>query len=116
MAGIVQDGSLRVRPSGGSPDINLKSGGGVPVVLYSNDNLDATQVTNVTFGPAMVGKAHNNAHISDQNGDGVLDQVFHFVQKKTGISCGETTATLSGLTAGGLPFSTTGTINVLGCD
>jgi hypothetical protein len=116
MAGIVQDGSLLVRPSGGSPDINLKSRGGVPVVLYSNDNLDATQVTNVTFGPAMVGKAHNNAHISDQNGDGILDQVFHFAQKNTGISCGETTATLSGLTAGGLPFSTTGTINVLGCD
>ena len=32
MAGLVQAGSLRVRPSGGSPDVNVKSGGVVSVV------------------------------------------------------------------------------------
>jgi hypothetical protein len=116
MAGIVQEGSLRVRPSGGSPDINPKSGGGVSVVLYSNDNLDATQTTNVTFGPNMTGTSHSKLHSSDVDGDGVDDRTMHFAQKKTGIACGDTTATLSGLTADGLPFTTSATINVVGCD
>jgi hypothetical protein len=115
MAGIVQDGSLRVRPSGGSPDINPKSGGGVSVVLYSNDNLDATQTTNVTFGPNMTGTSHSKLHSSDVDGDGVDDRTMHFAQKETGIACGDTTATLSGLTADGLPFTTSATINVVGC-
>lgn len=116
MAGVVQAGSLRVRPSGGSPDVNLKSGGGISVVLYSNDNLDATQATNLAFGPAGAGIMHNAPHVSDVDGDGLDDLVMHFRQRNAGLACGDTSATLTGETGGGHPFSTTATVNIVGCN
>ena len=115
MAGLVQDGSLRVRPSGGSPDVNVKSGGVVSVVLYSNDNLDATQATNLAFGPAGTGIAHSAPHVSDENGDGVDDLVMHFRQRNSGLACGDTSVTLTGETGDGYAFSTTATVNIVGC-
>ncbi len=36
--------------------------------------------------------AHNNPHVSDQNGDNIDDLVVHFRVQDTGISCGDTTA------------------------
>lgn len=115
MAGLVQDGSLRVRPSGGSPDVNIKSGGGVSVVLYSNDNLDATQATNLAFGPAGTGIMHSAAHVSDVDGDGLDDLTMHFRQKNSGLACGDTSVTLTGVTGDGYAFSTTAPINMVGC-
>jgi hypothetical protein len=104
---------LRVRPSGGSPDVNLKSGGSVSVVLYSNSNLDATTVTNLMMGAAT--EAHATIHPEDLDGDGLLDAVLHFPQKNIGLSCGDTTATLNGQTPDGRSFSATGAVNVVGC-
>lgn len=95
--------------------VNVKSNGVIPVVLFSNDTLDATQVSNITFGPAGVGIAHNTAHVSDENGDGVDDLVMHFRQKDTGIACSDTSAILHAETVDGLPISATSTINVVGC-
>lgn len=108
--GQVVVGDVRVQSN-----INVKSGGLVPVVLYSNDSLDATQVTNITFGPATVAIAHKAPHISDENGDGLDDLVMHFSQNETGIACGDTSAILNAETDDGLPFSATATINVVGC-
>ncbi len=113
--GSVVIGQARARPSGGSPDVNLRSGGCVSVVLYSNDSLDATQVSNPTFGPTSTGLCHNNPHISDQNGDGVDDLVMHFRQRDIGLSCGDTSAILNAETGDGLPFSATVTVNTVGC-
>ncbi|MGI9307909.1 MAG: hypothetical protein ACR2P6_01525 [Gammaproteobacteria bacterium] len=115
MAGLVQDGSLRVHPSGGSPDVNVKSNGKIPVVLYSNDNLDATQVTNVAFGPGGATPAHGSGHASDENGDGLDDLVIHVSQKAAGLACGDTTVTLTGETGDGYPISATSPVNVVGC-
>jgi len=95
--------------------MNVKSNGVVPVVLYSNDSLDATQVTNISFGPAAVGIAHKAAHTSDENGDGIDDLVMHFKQKETGIACGDTSAILNAETAGGLPFTATASVSLVGC-
>jgi len=116
MTGAVQAGSLRVRPSGGSPDVNIKSGGGVSVVLYSNENLDATQAMNLAFGPGGAGIMHSAPHVSDVDGDGLDDLVMHFRQRNTGLACGDASATLTGETGDGQPFSTTATVNVVGCD
>ena len=116
MAGLVQDGSLRVRPSGGSPDVNVRSGGNVSVVLFSNDNLDATQATNLAFGPAGTGIAHAAPHVSDVDGDGLDDLTMHFRQRNSGLACGDTSATLTGLTGDGYAFSATAPVNVVGCD
>ena len=115
MAGLVQDDSLRVHPSGGSPDVNVKSNGKIPVVLYSNDNLDATQVTDLAFGPGGAEPVHTGGHVSDENGDGLDDLVIHVSQKAAGLACGDTTTTLSGLTADGFPFTATAAVNVKGC-
>jgi hypothetical protein len=116
MAGAVQAGSMQVRPSGGSPDINIKSGGGVAVALFSNEHFDATQATNLAFGPAGVGIVHNAAHVSDIDGDGLDDLTMHFKQKDSGVACGDTSASLTGDTGGGDPFATSAPINVVGCN
>ncbi len=117
IVGAVQAGALRVRPSGGSPDINVKSGGSVSVVLYSSDNFDATQATKLAFGPGGAQLVHRNGpHVSDVDGDGLDDITMHFRQRDTGVACGDTSASLSGLTGDGQPFSTSATINVLGCN
>jgi hypothetical protein len=115
MAGAVQAGSLRVRPSGGSPDVNIRSAGTVSVVLYSNDNLDATQATNLAFGPAGAGITHAAAHASDENGDLVDDLVMHFRQRDSGLACGDTSVSLSGNTGDGHPFTTSAPVNIVGC-
>ena len=111
----MQDGSLQVHPSGGSPDVNVKSNGSIPVVLYSNANLDATQATNIAFGPGGATPAHAGGHASDQNGDGVDDLVIHISQKAAGLACGDTSVTLTGVTGDGYAFSTTAAVNVTGC-
>jgi hypothetical protein len=115
MASVVQSGSMLVHPSGGSPDINVKSNGSIPVVLYSNANFDATQATNIAFGPGGATAIHAGGHASDQNADGVDDLVVHISQKAAGLGCGDTSATLTGVTGDGYAFSTTAAVNVKGC-
>lgn len=110
MAGLVQAGSLEV-----ISNVNVKSNGKIPVVLYSNDNLDATQVTNLAFGPGGAEPAHGAGHASDKNGDGVDDLKIHVSQKAAGLACGDTTVTLTGLTADGYPFTATAPVNLKGC-
>ena len=116
MAGLVQAGSLQVRPSGGSPDVNIKSGGNIAVVLYSNDDLDATQATNLAFGPPGATIAHNAPHDSDVDGDGLDDLTMHFRQRNSGLACGDTSVTLTGETGDGSPFSASAPVNMVGCD
>jgi hypothetical protein len=110
LAGAVQAGSVAV-----NNDINPKSNGVVSVDLYSNDNFDATQATNLAFGPGAADITHNSAHAKDLNGDGVDDLQMHFRQKDANLICGDTSASLTGNTGGGDPFATSAPVLVK-CD
>jgi hypothetical protein len=106
----VQAGSAEV-----NNDVNIKSNGVVSVNLYSNDNFDATQATDLAFG-AATNLAHKAAHAVDLNGDGVDDLQMHYRAKDAALVCGETSVTISGNTGGGDPFSTSAPVNVVGCN
>jgi hypothetical protein len=110
IAGAVQAGSVEV-----NNDINPKSNGVISVNLYSNDNFDATQATNLAFGPGAADITHNSAHAKDLNGDGVDDLQMHFRQKDAALACGDTSASLTGNTGGGDPFATSAPVLVK-CD
>lgn len=108
---------IDIKPSDSRNRINLKSKGVTPVAILSTDDFDAGQVDpdTVTFGPDNAAATNKVAHIEDVDGDGDYDQVFYFKTQETGIACGDTEATLSGQTFGGLAIWGTDTIRTIGC-
>jgi len=77
-------------------------------------DFDATDVApaSVRFGPSP--GAIDPASTPDLNvnvdHDGIDDATFEFLTSDVGISCGETSATLTGETTGGQPFEGTDSI------
>ena len=96
---------LDIKPGSDPNTINSKSMGLVPVAILGSDEFDVSTVdkTTVTFGPGAAAAVHDG-HLEDVNDDGLLDLVFHFVQKDTGLSPGDTEADLNGVTLDGTPF------------
>ncbi len=79
-------------------------------------DFDAWEVdeTTVVFGP-LAAAPEGSAHAEDVDGDGDLDMVLRFRVRATGISCGDTGATLSGETLAGEAFEATDSVFVQGC-
>jgi Divergent InlB B-repeat domain len=81
------------------------------------EDFDVTQVdpSSVSFGR---GNARQivSAPVADINGDSAPDIAFAFAIPDTGIACGDVSATLSGSTFSGLPFSATDAVETLACD
>ena len=97
---------IDVKPASDPNSINTKSMGLVPVAILGSADFDVTtvDVTTLAFGPDGASPAHDLTdldtyfeHLQDVNEDGWLDLVSHYVQKLTGIACGDTAATLTGL-------------------
>ncbi len=88
----------------------------IPVAVLGSVNFDATQVdfSTAEFGP---GKASpiRDGDVEDVNDDDIFDMVFHFNTQETGITCGDTDATLSGETFGGDAFTGTDSVKTAGC-
>jgi hypothetical protein len=111
---------IDIKPGSYPNSINVKSNGVVPVAILGSDVFDVTSVdvTTLAFGPAGASPVHDltNAdtyfyHLQDVNGDGWLDLVAHFRQKEAGLMKGDTEATLTGATWGGIPFEGTDSVN-----
>ena len=85
------------------------------VAILTDASFDATQVdpASVQFGPAAADPM--NHRIIDVDDDGDLDQVFYFLTEETGIACGDTEATLTGVTYEGVVVSGTDSIITMGC-
>jgi hypothetical protein len=109
--------SIDIKPGSDPNSINPRSNGVIPVAVLGSIDFDATQVdvTTVTFGPDGASPAHDG-HVEDVNDDGFMDAVFHFRTQETGIVCGDTEATLTGMTFGGLSIAGTDTVNTVGCN
>ena len=58
---------------------------------------------------------HVTGHAEDVDSDGDLDMVLHFKARDAGITCGDTEATLTGETIGGVPIEGTDAIKTPGC-
>jgi len=86
--------TIDIKPGDGPNAINPNSKGVTPVAILTTGSLDATTVDPlmVCFGPDEAPSL--KAAIEDADGDGRLDMVLFFQTKRTGIKCGDTSATL----------------------
>jgi hypothetical protein len=97
--------------------INLKSNGNIPVIVFSTDTFDATQldIETVAFGPNAATESHGRAHVEDVDADGDADLVLHFNTQDTGIQCSDAEATLTGAIYSGESVTGTDAITVVKC-
>ncbi|MDB4308049.1 hypothetical protein N9985_02040 [Gammaproteobacteria bacterium] len=108
--------AIDIKPGSDPNPVNPKSKGVIPVAVLGSMDFDATQVdfSTVEFGPGKASPVHDG-HVENVNGDGFEDMVFHFKTQGTGITCGDTEATLSGETFGGDAFTGTDSVKTAGC-
>lgn len=109
--------SIDIKPGSFPNSINPKSKGVIPVAILTTDTFDATTVDplSVKFGPNGATEAHGRGHTEDVNGDGKLDMVLHFNTQKTGIQCGDTSASLTGKTVEDQDIEGSDSIQTVGC-
>lgn len=96
--------------------INLNNKGSIQVAILSTSDFLAYNEVNpdsVAFGPA--GADATRYKMKDVNRDGLLDILFYFKIKETGIECGHTETTLVGETFDGNTFEGTDSIVTKGC-
>jgi hypothetical protein len=72
-------------------------------------------VSSVRFGPGEAVEAHGHGHLDDVDGDGDVDLVLHFRTQDSGIRCGDTGVTLTGMTSDGRLVAGTDTIATVAC-
>jgi hypothetical protein len=108
--------AIDIKPSSKLNRINPRRGGVISVTILSTSTFDATSVDpeSVVFGPEEAGAIREQEHIRDANGDGQLDLVL-FKIRKTGIECGDTSASLSGKTFDGEAIQGIDAITTVGC-
>lgn len=120
---IAVEVDIDIKPGSDPNSINPNSKGVIPVAILTTPSFDATTVdgTTVTFGPNAATPAYDLTdplvvaeHQQDVDGDGDTDYVFHFRTQATGIAKGHTSATLTGLTTGGIPITGTDSIRTVG--
>jgi len=97
--------------------INPNSNDVTPVAVLGSVNFDATQVdfSTARFGPGKASPIHDG-HVEDVNNDDIVDMLFHFNTRDTGIACDDFRARLSGETFGGEAFTGTESIKTARCN
>jgi len=115
---------IDIKPETASNTLNLSSRGVIPVALLTTNprmgdpvDFDAREVdvASLSFGPAGATVEHREGHVEDVDGDGDLDVIVHFRIQETGISCGDTEATLTGATNAGRAIEGIDKLRTVGC-
>ncbi len=104
---------IDIKPGSFPNSINPDSKGVIPVAILTTDTFDASIVEPITvgFGPDDALPVH--WALEDVDGDGDLDFIFHFKVQDTGISEGDTEATLNGFTTGGIDIIGTDSVRTV---
>jgi hypothetical protein len=107
--------AVDIHPGSLPNSINPQSRGVIPAAILTTPTFDATIVdpSSVQFGPNLATVAHSA--LEDVDGDGVLDMMLHFRTQETGITCGDTSASLTGLTNAGEAIKGSDSIKTVGC-
>ena len=108
---------IDIKPATFPNTINPNSKGKIPVAILTTDFFDATDVdpTTVLFGATGIEVAPVHSAAEDVDGDGDIDMVFHFVTPDTGITCGNTSASLTGAMFSGHRIKGSDSIKTEGC-
>jgi hypothetical protein len=95
--------------------IDLKKDKKLKVAIVGSESFDALQVdpATVKFGPSE--QSPKRYKIKDYNHDGFSDLVLTFQPNETGIACGDTSATLTGETYGGVAVQGSDIFTVTPC-
>ena len=99
-----------VKPKANNP----RRDGLIKAVILSSPGFDARSVdpASVHFGAASMPFRY---FLGDEDEDGDTDLIFFFFVQEVGISCGDTSILLTGLTTGGQPIEGHGEIKTPGC-
>ena len=113
--------SIDIKPGSDPNSINPKSKGLIPVAILGSDTFDVTTVDITTLDFEGASPAHDLTdpdvyaeHLQDVNGDGFTDLVSHYRTQYTGITSGDTSATLTGYTYGGMVIVGTDSVRTVG--
>ncbi|MFA5924964.1 MAG: hypothetical protein WC856_27395 [Methylococcaceae bacterium] len=95
--------NIDIKPGSFPNYINPKSKREIPVAILTTDTFNATTVDplSVKFGPHGAREDYRRRQKEDIDLDGDIDIVLYFRTKKTGIKCGDTSASLKGKTYAG---------------
>jgi hypothetical protein len=106
---------IDIRPGQFPNHVNPHSHALLRVALLATDSFDLASVDprTVRFGPA--GARPVGMREQDVDGDGRLDSVYYFKTNRTGIACGDTSASLVGVMGGGQIFAGTDSVQTNGC-
>lgn len=104
---------IDIKPGSFPNSINPNSPGVIPVAILTTDNFDATAVdaSTVRFGPAEAQAVHSA--LEDVDNDGDVDMILHFRIQETGITAGDTEATLTGKTVDGMKIVGTDSVSTV---
>ena len=96
---------IDIKPGSFPNSINPNSNGVIPVAILTTADFDAATVdpAMVAFGPDGAAPVHYA--LEDVDGDGDIDMILHFKTQDTGISPGDTEATLTAETEDGTIIS-----------
>jgi len=109
--------SVDISPKSDQNRINPNSNKNINVAIFSLGGFDATKVDpkTVRFGASGTEAAPIHAAIRDVHGNGTPDMLLRFQIPNTGIKCGDTSATLTGQTFGGVSFIGSSPIKTVQC-
>ena len=109
---------IDIKPGSFPNSIQMKGGGPIPIAILSSATFDALSEVNqqsLTFGPTGDEKSLSQCSNqgADVNGDGLPDQICHFLPSKTGFQLGDTQATLKGATIEGTPLTGSDAVTIV---
>ncbi|OGO00923.1 MAG: hypothetical protein A2Y59_06580 [Chloroflexi bacterium RBG_13_52_14] len=105
--------SVDIKPGNYPNPVNLNSKGIISVAILTTPSFDASSVNAqmTRFGPAGATPVKSNFEDVDHDGD--MDMILHFRTQDVGLACGDTDATLIGLTNYGEFFSGSDSIKTI---
>jgi hypothetical protein len=109
--------TIDIKPGNRPTSINPRSRADIPVAILTTPTFDATLVDASTIRFGKFGTEAAAVHLAreDVNGDGILDMIFQFKTQDTGITCGGTSASLTGETLSKLAIYGTDVLVTVGC-
>jgi hypothetical protein len=87
----------------------------VAILTTGTFNAALVDAQTVRFGATGTEAAPVHFALEDVDLDGDLDLVLQFTTLQTGIICGITSATLTGMTIDGVAITGTDSVNTVGC-